>query len=131
MPPLYFAGQHGPMLHAAGRISMAWRIALLAGELNKRRGKLLHVRAGRPIPWAGMATTPRPLSPCASCADGSMRARGQHLGHNLLGPTASGVAQKPCWTAHSRSFNLIVLPAIATSATMLGTGVQRLEGPLS
>jgi hypothetical protein len=28
------------------------------GELNKRRGKPLYVRAGRPIPWAEMAAIP-------------------------------------------------------------------------
>jgi putative hemolysin len=48
--PLYFVGQNGPMLHAASRVSLAWRIALLVGELNKRRGRPLVVRVGRPIP---------------------------------------------------------------------------------
>jgi hypothetical protein len=37
---------------------MAWRIALLVGELNKRRGKPLEVRAGRPISWPEMAAIP-------------------------------------------------------------------------
>lgn len=44
--PLYFAGRNGPMFHAASTISMAWRIALLLGELNKRRGRPLQVRVG-------------------------------------------------------------------------------------
>jgi putative hemolysin len=56
--PLYFVGQNGPMFHAASRVSMAWRIALLIGELNKRRGKPLHVRIGRPIPWAELESIP-------------------------------------------------------------------------
>ena len=56
--PLYFVGQNGPMFHAASRVSMAWRIALLVGELNKRRGKPLHVRVGRPIPWAELDSIP-------------------------------------------------------------------------
>jgi putative hemolysin len=56
--PLYFVGQNGPMFHAASKISLAWRIALLVGELNKRRGKPLHVRVGRPIPWAEVAALP-------------------------------------------------------------------------
>ncbi len=34
--PLYFAGQNGPIFHAANSVSMAWRIALLVGQLNKR-----------------------------------------------------------------------------------------------
>jgi putative hemolysin len=54
--PLYFIGQNGPMFHAASRISMAWRIALLVGELNRRRGKPLQVNVGRPIRWAELAT---------------------------------------------------------------------------
>jgi putative hemolysin len=56
--PLYFVGQNGPMFHAASRVSMAWRIALLVGELNKRRGKPLEVRVGRPISWPEMAAIP-------------------------------------------------------------------------
>lgn len=56
--PLYFVGQNGPMFHAASRVSMAWRIALLIGELNKRRGKPLEVRVGRPISWPEMAAIP-------------------------------------------------------------------------
>ncbi|MEZ5832822.1 MAG: lysophospholipid acyltransferase family protein [Dongiaceae bacterium] len=56
--PLYFVGQNGPIFHAASRVSLAWRIALLVGELNKRRGKPLHVRAGRPIPWSEMQAQP-------------------------------------------------------------------------
>ena len=56
--PLYFVGQNGPMFHAASRVSMAWRIALLIGELNKRRGKPLQVRVGRPIQWAELAAIP-------------------------------------------------------------------------
>jgi hypothetical protein len=46
------------MFHAASKISLAWRIALLVGELNKRRGKPLQVRVGRPIPWADVAALP-------------------------------------------------------------------------
>ncbi len=34
--PLHFAGQNGPIFHAANSVSMAWRIALLVGQLNKR-----------------------------------------------------------------------------------------------
>jgi putative hemolysin len=56
--PLYFVGQNGPMFHAASRVSTAWRIALLVGELNKRRGKPLEVRVGRPISWQEMAAIP-------------------------------------------------------------------------
>jgi putative hemolysin len=56
--PLYFVGQNGPMFHAASRVSLAWRIALLVGELNKRRGKPLKVRIGRPIPWAELSGIP-------------------------------------------------------------------------
>jgi putative hemolysin len=56
--PLYFVGQNGPMFHAASRVSMAWRIALLVGELNKRRGKPLHLRVGRPIRWAELEAIP-------------------------------------------------------------------------
>jgi putative hemolysin len=56
--PLYFVGQNGPMFHAASRVSMAWRIALLVGELNKRRGKPLQVRVGLPIAWSEMAAIP-------------------------------------------------------------------------
>jgi hypothetical protein len=37
---------------------MAWRIALLVGELNKRRGKPLQVQVGRPISWSEMAAIP-------------------------------------------------------------------------
>lgn len=58
--PLYFVGQNGPLFHAASRVSMAWRLALLVGALNKRRGKPLHVRVGRPIPWAELAAIPSP-----------------------------------------------------------------------
>jgi putative hemolysin len=53
--PLYFVGQNGPMFHAASKVSLAWRVALLVGELDKRRGKPLQVRVGQPIPWAEMA----------------------------------------------------------------------------
>jgi putative hemolysin len=56
--PLYFVGQNGPMFHAASKVSLAWRIALLVGELNKRRGKPLHIRVGQPIPWAEMTAIP-------------------------------------------------------------------------
>ena len=56
--PLYFVGQNGPMFHAASKVSLAWRIALLVGELNKRRGKPLHVRVGRAIPWDEMTAIP-------------------------------------------------------------------------
>jgi hypothetical protein len=48
------------MFHAASKISLAWRIALLVGELNKRRGKPLQVRVGRPIPWAEIAALESP-----------------------------------------------------------------------
>ncbi|WP_162917593.1 1-acyl-sn-glycerol-3-phosphate acyltransferase [Dongia deserti] len=56
--PVYFVGQNGPMFHAASKISLAWRIALLIGELNKRRGKPLQVRVGRPISWTELAAIP-------------------------------------------------------------------------
>ncbi len=56
--PLYFVGQNGPMFHAASKVSLAWRIALLVGELNKRRGKPLYVTVGRPIPWNELAAIP-------------------------------------------------------------------------
>ncbi len=56
--PLYFVGQNGPMFHAASKVSLAWRIALLVGELNKRRGKPLRVTVGRPIPWSELAPIP-------------------------------------------------------------------------
>lgn len=58
--PLYFVGQNGPMFHAASKVSLAWRVALLIGELDKRRGKPLQVRIGRPIPWAEMAALDSP-----------------------------------------------------------------------
>lgn len=58
--PLYFVGQNGPMFHAASKVSLAWRVALLVGELDKRRGKPLQVRVGRPIPWAEMAALDSP-----------------------------------------------------------------------
>ena len=76
--PLYFVGQNGPMFHAASRISLAWRIALLIGELNKRRGKPLHVRVGRPIPWAEMAAIPS-----AAVAMRELRRRVYALGGNI------------------------------------------------
>ena len=58
--PLYFVGANGPLFHAASRVSMAWRLALLVGALNKQRGKPLHVRVGRPIPWPELAAIPSP-----------------------------------------------------------------------
>jgi len=75
--PLYFIGQNGPMFHAASRISMAWRIALLVGELNKRRGKPLQVRVGRPIPWTATAAIPS-----AALAMRELRRRVYALGNN-------------------------------------------------
>jgi putative hemolysin len=56
--PLCFVGQNGAVFHAASRVCMAWRIALLVGELNKRRGKPLQVRVGHPIVWSEMAAIP-------------------------------------------------------------------------
>ncbi|MGH6890896.1 MAG: 1-acyl-sn-glycerol-3-phosphate acyltransferase [Dongiaceae bacterium] len=58
--PLYFVGQNGALFHAASKVSIAWRVALLVGELNKRRGKPLQVRVGRPIPWAETASWASP-----------------------------------------------------------------------
>ncbi|HJT13688.1 MAG TPA: 1-acyl-sn-glycerol-3-phosphate acyltransferase [Dongiaceae bacterium] len=71
--PLYFVGQNGPIFHAASRVSMAWRIALLVGELNKRRGKPLQVEVGpRSCGRNWRRSRPR-RSPCASCGGGSAR----------------------------------------------------------
>ncbi len=75
--PLYFVGQNGPMFHAASRISLTWRVALLVGELDKRRGKPLQVRVGRPIPWADMAAL---ASPAATMRE--LRRRVYALGNN-------------------------------------------------
>jgi putative hemolysin len=75
--PLYFVGQNGPMFHAASKFSLAWRIALLVGELNKRRGKPLHVTVGRPIPWKELATIPS-----AALAMSELRRRVYALGDN-------------------------------------------------
>lgn len=58
--PIYFEGQNGPMFHVASKVSMAWRIALLIGELDKRRGKAIRAQVGRPIPWAEIAALPSP-----------------------------------------------------------------------
>jgi putative hemolysin len=58
--PIYFEGQNGPMFHIASRVSMAWRIALLIGELDKRRGQPVRVRVGRPIRWPEIAALPTP-----------------------------------------------------------------------
>ncbi len=60
--PLYFEGQNGPMFHVASKVSMAWRIALLIGELNKRRGKPVRVRIGRPIQWPEIAAHASPAA---------------------------------------------------------------------
>lgn len=76
--PLYFVGQNGPMFHAASKISLAWRIALLVGELNKRRGKPLYVRVGRPIQWAEMMAIPS-----AAIAMRELRQRVYALGNNI------------------------------------------------
>ena len=76
--PLYFAGQNGPMFHAASRISMAWRIALLVGELNKRRGKPLEVKVGRPVRWTELAAFPS-----AALAMRELRRRVYALGNNF------------------------------------------------
>src|SRR5687767_9225556 len=75
--PLYFVGQNGPMFHAASRVSMAWRIALLVGELNKRRGTPLQVRVGHPIAWSEMAAIPS-----AALAMHELRRRVYALGLN-------------------------------------------------
>lgn len=58
--PLYFEGQNGPMFHIASKVSMAWRIALLIGELNKRRGQPVRVQVGEPILWSELAALPSP-----------------------------------------------------------------------
>ncbi len=58
--PLYFEGQNGAMFHIASKVSMAWRLALLLGEFNKRRGRPIHVRVGEPIQWAEIAAIPSP-----------------------------------------------------------------------
>ena len=71
--PLYFEGQNGAMFHIASKVSMAWRIALLLGEFNKRRGQPITCA------WAsrsnGRRSPPFRLPPrrCGSCAAGSMR----------------------------------------------------------
>jgi putative hemolysin len=58
--PLYFEGQNGPMFHVASKVSMAWRIALLIGELNKRRGRPVKVQIGQPIRWPEIAAIDTP-----------------------------------------------------------------------
>jgi putative hemolysin len=58
--PLYFEGQNGAMFHIASKVSMAWRLALLLGEFNKRRGQPINVRVGEPIEWAEIAAIPSP-----------------------------------------------------------------------
>lgn len=58
--PLHFEGQNGPMFHIASKVSMAWRIALLIGELNKRRGQPIRVQVGLPIPWPEIAALQSP-----------------------------------------------------------------------
>lgn len=60
--PLYFDGQNGPMFHVASKVSMAWRIALLIGELNKRRGKPVRVRIGQPVSWPEIAALASPAA---------------------------------------------------------------------
>ena len=60
--PLYFEGQNGPMFHVASKVSMAWRIALLVGELNKRRGRPVRVQIGKPITWAEIGALPSPAA---------------------------------------------------------------------
>lgn len=60
--PIYFEGQNGPMFHIASRVSLAWRIALLIGELNKRRGKPIRARIGQPITWPEIAAQPTPAA---------------------------------------------------------------------
>ena len=72
---LYFVGQNGPMFHAASKVSLAWRIALLVGELDKRRGRPLTVRVGRPIAWAELAAIP-------SAALAALRRRVYDLANN-------------------------------------------------
>lgn len=37
------------------RAASVWRITLLVGELNKRRGKPLQMQVGRPISWSEIA----------------------------------------------------------------------------
>ncbi|HET6161630.1 MAG TPA: 1-acyl-sn-glycerol-3-phosphate acyltransferase [Dongiaceae bacterium] len=76
--PLYFVGQNGPMFHAASKVNLAWRISLLVGELNKRRGKPIQVRVGRPIPSTEMAGIPS-----AALAIRELRARVYALGNNI------------------------------------------------
>lgn len=61
--PIYFEGQNGPMFHVASKVSMAWRIALLVGELNRRRGRPVRVQVGAPIAWPEIA---RQASPAAA-----------------------------------------------------------------
>lgn len=75
--PIYFVGQNGPIFHAASRVSLAWRIALLVGELNKRRGKPLQIQVGRPIPWTELAAIPS-----AAHAVRELRRRVYALGDN-------------------------------------------------
>lgn len=60
--PLYFEGQNGAMFHLASKVSATWRIALLIGELNKRRGKPVRVRVGRPVEWREIAAQPSPAA---------------------------------------------------------------------
>ena len=58
--PLYFEGQNGAMFHIASKVSMAWRLALLLGEFNKRRGHPITVHVGEPIQWREIAEIPSP-----------------------------------------------------------------------
>lgn len=75
--PLYFVGQNGPMFHAASKVSLAWRIAPLVGELDKRRGRPLTVRVGQPIAWAELAAIPS-----AALAMRALRQRVYQLANN-------------------------------------------------
>ncbi len=58
--PLYFEGQNGAMFHIASKVSMAWRLALLLGEFNKRRGQPITVRVGEPVRWPEIAEIASP-----------------------------------------------------------------------
>ena len=58
--PVYFAGQNSRLFQLASHVSLTLRLSLLFKEVHNKIGSELHVRIGRPVPFAKLpATTDR------------------------------------------------------------------------
>lgn len=53
--PIYFHGQNSRVFQLVSQVSETLRLALIIHEVNRKRGKTIHIQIGDPIPYCALA----------------------------------------------------------------------------